>query len=140
MPDASMIAAKTMSSRWRAVCLLIIATLQVLLVWTAIRFVPRWDSWRWLVFGLSTAVLTATGYDIAKKGNLTRIAFFSWLCLFTTKFVHDIYGFWNHDPNVDLFFTLFADVFYIFIISVWTWRNPFGPKKVDPVTIKGNFT
>jgi hypothetical protein len=140
MPDTHSTEATGWSSRWRAVSLFIIATLQVMLVWITVRSIPRGDSWRLLFFGLITAALAATAYDIAKRGKLTRLAFIFWLCLCISKFVNDVYRFWNHDPNVDLFFTLFGDIFYIFIISVWIWRNPFGPKKIDSLTIKRDLT
>ena len=140
MKDASSVGIQGMGLRWRIVSLLIIAALQVILVWTAIHFILRWDSWRFLVLALLTAVLVSTGYDIAKSGKPSRISFFFLFCFFLGTFVRDVHRFWNHDPNVDLFFTLFAEVFYIFITLVWIWKNPFGVRKIDPVTIKGNFT
>ncbi len=129
-----------MGFRWRIVCVLIIVILQVLLVWMAIHSSLRWDSWRLLLFALFTAVLVTSGYDIATKGKPTRFAFFFWLCLALSSFVHDVQRFWNHDPNVDLFFTLFAEAFYVFFLLVCVWRNPFGVKKIDPVAAKRDFT
>jgi hypothetical protein len=135
-----MIEAKTMSSRWRAVSLLIIATLQVLLVWTALRFIPRWHSLRLIMLLLFTATLVATGYDIAMKGRPTRLALCFWLPPFVFAFAHDIGRAWNHDPNVDPVFTLLFDAFYIFMVVTWVLQDPFGPKKTSPVIIKKEFT
>ena len=140
MPDASMIAAKTMSARWRAVSLVIIATLQVLLVWTVVRFIPRWDSWRLLLFALFTATLVATGYDIATKGRPTRLAFCFWLPPVVFAFARDIARAWNHDANVDPVFTLFFDAVYIFMVITWILQDPFGPKRTSPIIIKKEFT
>jgi hypothetical protein len=140
MLDANTIAAKTMSSRWRAVCLFIIATLQVLFVWIAVRIIPRWDSWHLLMFVLITATLVANGYDIATKGRLTRLAFCFWLPPFVCAFARDIGRAWNHDPNVDPVFTLLSHAFYIFMILTWILTDPLGPKKTSPVIIKKEFT
>ena len=140
MPDANTIAAKTMSSRWRAVSLLIIGALQVLIVWMTVRFIPSWDSWHQLMFVLITATLVASGYDIAMKGRLTRLAFCFWLPPFVCAFARDIGRVWNHDPNVDPFFTLLSDAFYIFMVITWILTDPFGPKKTSPVIIKKEFT
>jgi hypothetical protein len=140
MPDANTIATKTMSSRWRAVSILIIGTLQVLFVWTAVRFVPRWDSWHLLMFVLITATLLANGYDIATKGRLTRLAFCFWLPPFVCAFAYDIVRAWNHDPNMDPFFRLLVDACYVFMVLTWILTDPFGPKKGVPVIIKKTFT
>lgn len=140
MPDANMIEAKTMSSRWRAFSLLIIATLQILFVWTAVRLIPRWYSWRLVMLVLFTATLVATGYDIAMKGRPTRLAFCFWLPPFFFAFARDIGRAWNHDPNVDPVFTLLFDALYVFMVISWILTDPFGPKKSSPVIIKKEFT
>jgi len=140
MQDANTIETKKLGTRWRAFGLFIIATLQVSVVWIAMRFIPRWDSWRLLIFVLTTAALVTTGYEIAKKGRPTRLTFVFWLCLFVGNFVRDVHRFWNHDSNVDLFFTLFAEAFYVFFLLVCVWRNPFGVRKIDPVAAKRDFT
>jgi hypothetical protein len=140
MSDATTTEIRGMVLRWRIVCVLIIAILQVLLVWTSIHFALSWDSWRLLLFALITIALVTTGYEIAKKGRLTRLTFFSWLCLFVSNFVRDVHRFWNHDPNVDFFFTLLMEAFYILIALAWIWKNPFGARKIDPATIKPKLT
>jgi hypothetical protein len=135
-----MIETKTMSSRWRVVSLLIIAAFQVLLVWTAVRFIPRWYSWRPLMFVLITSALFASGYDIAMRGRPTRLAFCFWLPPVVFACTRDIGRAWNHDPNMDPVFTLLFDAFYIFMVIIWILRDPFGPKRTSPVIIKKGFT
>ena len=140
MQDANTIETKKLGTRWRAFGLFIIATSQVSVVWIAVRFIPRWDSWRLLVFVLTTAALVTTGYEIAKKGRPTLLTFVFWLCLFVGNFVRDVHRFWNHDPNVDFFFTLLMEAFYILIALVWIWKSPFGVRKIHPMTTKPNLT
>jgi hypothetical protein len=118
-----------MGLRWRIVCLLIIATLQVLLVWAAIRFGPRrdWGHLAMTVFG--TAALLVTGYELVQKGKPTRLTFCFWLGPFVTVFVRDIGRIWNRDPNVDPSFTLFISAVNIIFIILWIVMNPLGPKQ-----------
>jgi predicted membrane channel-forming protein YqfA (hemolysin III family) len=140
MQDSATIETSGMSSRWRTVCVIIIASLEVLFVWFVVRFVPTWDWWRLVMVMFLAAALAATGYDIAKKGKPTRLAFCFWLCVVLSGTVRDVYRVWNHNPNVDPIFALFGDALYIVLCIAWIWKNPLGPKKVDTLTIKQDFT
>jgi hypothetical protein len=141
MPVADIIDAKTMSSRWRMFCLLIIASLQVALVCrAATHIIPERNWWLTLLSVLFTATLIATGYDIAVKGRPTRLAFCFWLPPFICAFAYDIVRAWNHDPNMDPFFRLLVDACYVFMVLTWILTDPFGPKKGVPVIIKKTFT
>jgi hypothetical protein len=141
MQDANIIAAKRLSGPWRAVCLLVIVNLEILLVWrTVTHLLPAGNSWLLLLSALFTATLVASAYDIARKGRLTRLAFYFWLPPFVCAFARDIDRAWNHDPKVDPVFTLLFDAVYIFMVLTWILGDPFGPKTSNPVIIKKEFT
>jgi hypothetical protein len=141
MQDANLIAAKRLSAPWRAVCLFVIVVLEILLVWrTVTHILPERDSWLLLFSALATATLVASGYDIATKGRLTRLAFWFWLPPFVCGLARDINRVWNHDPNIDPFFRLLVDAGYIFMVITWILADPFGPKKGSPAIIKKEFT
>src|SRR5271156_509739 len=102
MQDTAPIEMSGMSSRWRAVSLIIIAALEAWLIWwTTTQILPKPDSWHLLTFLLMTATLVATGFDIANKGMPTRVAFCFWLCLVVSGTVHDIGRIWNHSTSAD---------------------------------------
>jgi hypothetical protein len=141
MQDANMIAEKRLSAPWRAVCLFVIVILEILLVWrTVTHIIPEHNSWLLLFAALATALLIATGYEIAMKGTPTRLAFCFWLAFFVSALARDIGRAWNHDPNVDPFFTPLFDAGYILMVTTWILTDPFGPKKSNPVIIKKEFT
>jgi len=141
MQDTATIETSGMSSRWRAISLIIIAALEAWLIWwAATRFIPKPDSWHQMMFLLMTATLVATGFDIANKGMPTRLAFCFWLCLVGSSTVHDIGRIWNRSTSADPMLTLVNDAIQVAACIIWIWRNPFLTTKTNPVIIKKEFT
>ena len=134
MQAASIVERQGLSSRWRIVCLLFIAILQVLLILGVAKTFPRlgWGS-AWIA-PLLTLVLFSIAYDIATRGKPTQRTLWSFFILVVSIFAVDIFKLLHGSLTKDPFWTMFTDGLWLVICIFWIRIRPFETK--TPGSIK----
>jgi hypothetical protein len=111
------------SLRWRALCLIYIAVLQIGLIWAAVKRLPESDA-GFLVLALPlTAALIASGYDVVRHGKLTRSALWFWLAIVLIGSARDVYKFWHDSLREDPWWTFYGDAVFLWLCIMFVRKN-----------------
>jgi len=128
MQSANIGEGRGLGSGERISCLLILAILQVLLIWDTARSFPRigWVSTGMPVF--LTAALFAIAYDVAIKGKLTQRAVWIGFAVLLATLAADVFDLRHHTLRGDPYWTIPYDAACIVVCLVWIRRKPVEAK------------
>ena len=136
MPAVNIVERGGASLRMRAFGLLLVATVQVLIIW---RLVDASSTSRWTLVWIAaplTGLLTTAAYDISIRGKLTQKILWWALLLFGSELAVDMFKLLHHSLTKDPFWTMFTDGLWVAICFFWIWRHPFEMKA--PASIKSS--
>jgi len=125
MSAVNNVESKGLSSRWRAFYVVILATLQVLVIWRLVEELSaaRW-TFAWLAVTL-TGVLATGLHGLATRVNPTQKILWWVFILLVSMLGVDIFKLLHHSLKRDPFLTIFTEVFWIGLCILWIRRHPF---------------
>ena len=133
MSAANIVESDGASWRMRAFGLVLVAAVQVLVVW---KLVEASSTARWTLVRIAapaTALLIAAAYDIATRGKLTPKIIW-WVPIYIVSvFAVDIFKLLHHSLTKDPFWTMFTDGSWVVICIFWIRRNPFKTDTVESI-------
>jgi hypothetical protein len=133
MSTVNIVEGEGASWRWRAFGLLLVAAVQVLVVW---KFVEASSTTRWTLVWIAapaTALLIAAAYDISTRGKLTPKIIWWVLLYIVSVFAVDTFKLLHHSLTKDPFWTMFTDASWVVICIFWIRRNPFETKTLGSI-------
>jgi hypothetical protein len=136
MPAVNIVERGGASLRMRAIGLLLVATVQVLIIWRLVEASSTARSTLVWIAAPLTGLLTTAAYDISIRGKLTQKILWWALLLFGSELAVDMFKLLHHSLTKDPFWTMFTDGLWVAICFFWIWRHPFEMKA--PASIKSS--
>jgi hypothetical protein len=128
MPAANIVEEDGASSWKRALGALLMATVQVLVIWKSLE---ASSTARWTLIWIATpatGLLTAAAYDISTRGRLTQKILWWALLYIVSIFAVDIFKLMHDSLTKDPFWTMFTDGSWLVLCVFWIRRHPFETK------------